>query len=48
MAVAKGLKVVVGGVMFAGMLYVILAAPGFLSDSASTVPAQHRIAMVRP
>jgi len=48
MVVLKGLKLVLGSVMFAGVIYAILAAPGLLSDSASTVPAQHRIVMVRP
>ena len=47
MAALNGLKLVLGGVMLAGVLYTILAAPGFLSDSASTVPCGHRIAMVR-
>ncbi len=43
----KGLKLVLGGVVLAGVLYTILAAPGFLSDTASTVPSGHRIGMVR-
>ncbi len=47
MAALNGLKLVLGSVMLAGVLYAILAAPGFLSDSASTVPSGHRIAMVR-
>jgi hypothetical protein len=46
--VLRSLKIVLGSVMFAGVIYAIVAAPGFLSDSASTVPAQHQIAMVRP
>lgn len=48
MAALNALKLMLGGAMFAGVLYAILAAPGFLSDHASTVPALHRIVMVRP
>ena len=47
MVASRGLRVVLGSVAFAGVLYVILAMPGFLSDSASTLPSQHRIATVR-
>lgn len=43
----RGLKIVLGTVMLAGAIYAILAAPGFLSDSASMVPEQHLVAMVR-
>ena len=48
MVALRGLKLVLGSVLFAGVLYSILALPGFLSDSASTVPVQQRTAMVRP
>ena len=47
MAASRGLKLVLGSVMLAGVLYTILAAPGFLSDTASTVPSGARIATVR-
>ena len=48
MATLKRLKLVLGSVLFAGVIYAILAAPGFLSDSASTVPMPHQVTMVRP
>ena len=48
MTVLRGLRLVLGSVLFAGVLYAILAAPGFLSDSAFTVPMPHQVAMVRP
>ncbi len=47
MAALRILKLVLGSVMLAGVLYTVLAAPGFLSDTASTVPIGHRIATVR-
>ena len=47
MAASRGLKLVLGSVMLAGVLYTILAAPGFLSDTASTVPSGPQIARVR-
>jgi hypothetical protein len=36
----KIVKAVVGTVLFAATTYAILAAPGLLDDSASTVPAR--------
>jgi hypothetical protein len=42
------LKVVLGGVLLAATAYVILAAPGFLTDEASTVPIHQQIATVPP
>ena len=34
----QALRIVAGGFLFAVGIYVIPAAPGFLSDSSSTVP----------
>ena len=34
----KSLKVGAGALLFAGVVYLLLAAPGLLTDSASTVP----------
>jgi hypothetical protein len=42
------LKIVLGGVLLAATAYVILAAPGFLTDAASTVPIHQQIAPVPP
>ncbi len=42
------LKVVMGSVLLAAAAYMILAAPGFLTDEASIVPLDQQIAMVRP
>ena len=41
------LKLVTGSLLFALTCYAILAAPGFLSDEASTVALHRQIAMVR-
>ena len=43
----RSLKVMLGGVLFATAVYAILAAPGLLTDTASTVPTHQRIAAVR-
>ena len=44
-----GLKVLMGGIMLAAAIYAVLAAPGLLTDEASTVPALTRqVATVRP
>ena len=48
MVALRGLKLVLGGVLFAGVLYAILAAPGLLDDNASTMPSGHCVTMVRP
>lgn len=49
MRTMKCLKIVLRGVLLAATLYAILAAPGLLTDEASTVPAPSRqIATVRP
>jgi hypothetical protein len=48
MKTMKCLKVVLGGVLLAATAYVILAAPGFLTDEASTVPIHQQIAPVSP
>ena len=34
----KSLQVGAGALLFAGVVYLLLAAPGLLTDSASTVP----------
>jgi hypothetical protein len=44
----KCLKVVLGGALLAATAYVMLAAPGFLTDEASTVPIHQQIAPVSP
>ena len=38
MAIKKGLKMAAGVMLFAALMWGILAAPGFLSDRDSTVP----------
>ena len=40
-------KLVAGSLLFAAVCYVILAAPGFLSDEASTVSLHGQAAMVQ-
>ena len=37
MTITKGLKAVAGAVLFAAVVWGVLAAPGFLSDQDSTV-----------
>lgn len=37
----NGWKLVTGVALFATLLYALLAAPGLLTDGASTVPALH-------
>jgi UPF0716 family protein affecting phage T7 exclusion len=34
----KGLRVTAGAILTAAAIWLILAAPGFLSDASSTVP----------
>jgi len=34
------LKLMMGAMLFATLVYAVLAAPGLVSDSACTVPAQ--------
>ena len=36
-----GLEVAAGAMVFAAVMWGVLAAPGFLSDQDSTVPAMH-------
>lgn len=49
MRMMRSLKVVLGSVMFAAVIYAILVGPGLLTDEASTVPVLNRpIATVRP
>lgn len=44
----RSLKLVLGSALFAIAVYAILAAPGLLTDTASTAPAQQqRITAVR-
>ncbi len=44
-----GLKVLLGSVMLAAVIYAVLSAPGLLTDEASTVPTLTRqVAAVRP
>ncbi len=44
----RGLKVLLGGIMLAVAIYAVLAAPGLLTDEASTVSALTRqVATVR-
>ncbi len=44
-----GLKMLLGSVMLAAVIYAVLAAPGVLTDGASTVPTLTRqVATVRP
>ena len=40
------LKVVMGSVVLAAVAYMILAAPGFLTNEASVVPVDQQIATV--
>lgn len=37
-----GWKLATGAALFATLLYALLAAPGLLTNDASTVPVQHR------
>ncbi len=50
MTAMGSLKLVLGSALFAVAIYALLAAPGLLTNAASTVPVQtHRqIAAVRP
>jgi hypothetical protein len=34
----KALRIIAGATLFALALFIVLAAPGFLEDSSSTVP----------
>ena len=44
-----GLRILLGSVMLAAVIYAVLAAPGLLTDETSTVPALTRqVATVRP
>ena len=44
-----GLRLLLGSVMLAAVIYAVLAAPGLLTDGASTVPAlASQVATVRP
>ncbi len=42
------LKVGLCSILLAAAMYIMLAAPGFLTDEASVVPIDQRIATVRP
>ena len=48
MTAMRSLKLVLGSALLAMALYAILAAPGLLTDAASTVPAHQLVAAVRP
>jgi hypothetical protein len=48
MKTIRYLKLVTGSILFAAACYAILAAPGFLSDEASTVCLQSQVTMVQP
>lgn len=48
MKTMQWLKVVMGSVLLAAAVYMILGAPGFLTDEASIVPLDQQIATVRP
>ena len=48
MRMRNGLKIMLGSVLVATAIYALLAAPGLLTDLASTVPARQHIATVRP
>ena len=48
MKTMKYLKVGLCSVLLAAAMYIILAAPGFLTDETSVVPIEQRIATVRP
>lgn len=48
MTTMQCLKVVMGSFALAAAVYMILAAPGFLTDEASVVPVYQQIATVRP
>ena len=49
MTAMRGLKLMLGSALFAVAIYALLAAPGLLTDAASTMPAQARqqVAVVR-
>ena len=38
MSIGKGLRIVVGAILFSVIAWGVLGAPGFLSDRDSTVP----------
>ena len=48
MKTIRYVKLVTGSLLFAAVCYTILAAPGLLSDEASTVSSHGRVAMVQP
>ena len=48
MKTLKYVKLVAESLLFAAACYVILAAPGFLSDEASTVSSHGQVVMVQP
>ena len=48
MTTMKAMTIVLGGVLFAAGLYTVVALPGLLTDSASTVRVSHLVAGTRP
>jgi hypothetical protein len=48
MRITECLKLAGGSLLLAILVYMMLAAPGLLTDTASTVPLRERIAGVHP
>ncbi len=48
MTTMQYMKVLAGSVLLAVFAYALLAAPGFLTEEASTVPQHRLIATVQP
>jgi hypothetical protein len=48
MRILECLKVIGGSLLLAALIYGVLAAPGLLTDTASTVPVNEHIATVQP
>lgn len=48
MTKSKAMTILLGGVLFATMLYIVVALPGLLTDTASTMRAAHLVAGAKP
>jgi hypothetical protein len=48
MRILECLKVIGGSLLLAALIYGVLAAPGLLTDTTSTVPVGEHIAAVQP
>ena len=48
MTMMKAMTIVLGGVLFATALYTVVALPGLLTDTASTMPVSHLVAGSQP